>query len=822
MCYDPAITTSGACVSSGSFHPEWKSDWKAGSGLCRVHYKAGSVHTKVQCEAKTGLKWWEGRTYAAGDFNTPATCTGYCNDGNWPPKKTCGADTMQCNTQCAQCVPGDPAKAAVCIHNGITTQDTCSGTSGYEWDWYAKICLKKTFSSKSNCEATALHKWFTCGAREQAKCGMAYCKSPAETTMDACWTANKEWQWGAKVCSYSSWKVNNATSVACSSLSSSDTCENVEGCSWSGSACSGTSKGCNQQAGGVWVDPDPASTIARKSMQCRWNEWELCKTNSTCKAAGECEDWSMQGQGACIVKFAADSHGYRQMCSAMKGADGAEYQDSQVGCIAKNTAGRVNETVCGGITGGTWHNGRAENKAQCDAYGKKCRNKFEEWDIFGGFTDQTKCTTCGHVYQNTAKFHSGVWSQSPTETLTWAKRAYAKVNQWDEYSVDREKFQALLMNGVGQMMAQARKTQIMCLFNPIAAAILPIAEACGTTPISPKWTEISAEIATQKISCGNAGGEAPIALSDGGVDMAGATCADLKANTSYVDLKIQKVSSTEPGTSGRRGGVCAAHEVIKNANLGLCGQKMGNGLKLSGVSGVKLCLATSVPTAEVCSKYTVKDVAELGADGKYGPPMGKTITLNAQGYYCFQGAQSGIGYVPILRVKDYNAVAGVQISNTKIVQEVSFTKIAAADWKGDVKAVYETGYGISLAIYDTAAKKYKTGCSVSSQATAARRAGVKVAFTASVENSLASAATISSKALASNPGTLVAAVQTAITTLGKASTVTAPSVADVSVAAPVVVKGSLISAASRTAGQAALALVASAVAVLLAGNNVMQ
>ena len=63
----------------------------------------------------------------------------YCNDGNWPPKKTCGADTFQCNTQCAQCVPDNKDKATVCINNGITTQSACSAAVGYKWDWDGQV-----------------------------------------------------------------------------------------------------------------------------------------------------------------------------------------------------------------------------------------------------------------------------------------------------------------------------------------------------------------------------------------------------------------------------------------------------------------------------------------------------------------------------------------------------------------------------------------------------------------------------------------------------------------------------------------------------------
>lgn len=90
--------------------------------------------------------------------------------------------------------------------------------------------------------------------------------------------------------------------------------------------------------------------------------------------------------------------------------------------------------------------------------------------------------------------------------------------------------------------------------------------------------------------------------------------------------------------------------------------------------------------------------------------------------------------------------------------------------KPAVKAVYETSYGISLDIYDTNAAKFKVGCSVQSDATLARRAGVKVTFTATIAPAQATQAKSKSDALYANPGTLatnVAAAKIAVKKEGK-------------------------------------------------------
>jgi hypothetical protein len=117
-----------------------------------------------------------------------------------------------------------------------------------------------------------------------------------------------------------------------------------------------------------------------------------------------------------------------------------------------------------------------------------------------------------------------------------------------------------------------------------------------------------------------------------------------------------------------------------------------------------------------------------------------------------------------------------------ITHEVTFKTLDPNTYTGDVKSTFETGYGISIETYDTAAKAYKKGNKVESSATAARRAGAKVTFKASVTAAHATKAQSLAKALAA--AALTSAISSAKNVLG--TTVTVPSAADVTIAAPTI------------------------------------
>merc|ERR1711904_319772 len=98
---------------------------------------------------------------------------------------------------------------------------------------------------------------------------------------------------------------------------------------------------------------------------------------------------------------------------------------------------------------------------------------------------------------------------------------------------------------------------------------------------------------------------------------------------------------------------------------------------------------------------------------------------------------------------------------TTIKQTVTFTLAGgAAAYTGDVKEVYEKGYGKAIGIYDTTKKAYEKGCSVASSAS--RRTDIKVAFVASIDQNQAGF-TLTSTAQVAATGLDSAALKTAIT-----------------------------------------------------------
>merc|ERR1711904_14947 len=113
---------------------------------------------------------------------------------------------------------------------------------------------------------------------------------------------------------------------------------------------------------------------------------------------------------------------------------------------------------------------------------------------------------------------------------------------------------------------------------------------------------------------------------------------------------------------------------------------------------------------------------------------------------------------------------------TTIKQTVTFTLAGgAAAYTGDVKEVYEKGYGKAIGIYDTTKKAYEKGCSVASSAS--RRTDIKVAFVASIDQSQAGF-TLTSTAQVAATGLDSAALKTAITATNTAlgKSVAAPTV----------------------------------------------
>jgi len=158
---------------------------------------------------------------------------------------------------------------------------------------------------------------------------------------------------------------------------------------------------------------------------------------------------------------------------------------------------------------------------------------------------------------------------------------------------------------------------------------------------------------------------------------------------------------------------------------------------------------------------------------------------------------------------------------TTVKQELTVTSVkTVAAYSGDTKQTFETGYAISIKIWDALIKAIIEGNEVKSEASAARRAGIKIAFEATVQEAQATEAKALAKAL--DPVAMVAAISKAATQLDL--NVTIPSAADLTVEQPevtektVTVPGSWGASSSGGSSVIIIVIIVAVVLVLAAGG----
>jgi hypothetical protein len=130
-------------------------------------------------------------------------------------------------------------------------------------------------------------------------------------------------------------------------------------------------------------------------------------------------------------------------------------------------------------------------------------------------------------------------------------------------------------------------------------------------------------------------------------------------------------------------------------------------------------------------------------------------------------------------------------------------------YTGNLKTMTEQGYGKALDIFDTTASPpaYRTGCSVTSTAAAARRTNIKVSFVATASAAQATAASTAATNLASNTNSLTTAINAVKSANTAYSALTTPTVS--AIASPTVT-------AVSAAGALSTSIVALAVSALAA------
>lgn len=666
LCYSETPSNAGECTTAlgATYNGEWRTNYKGGAGLCIVYSKndGTDMSTKTACEGES-MKWWEGRLWKPGSFDTSALCDKFCENHQWPPKRECDSSST-CNARCPQCKADDRNfDGGVCID---TSKDatTCWSNTDYNWAWQAQVCFKKDFSGgASACNAMTNHEFHTCVGRAETSC-KAYCYDTSLTTRATCDGQNgRYWDWELRRCIWHAHEASKATADACSGRTHA-ACWSEPGCQWDGSSCTGTPRACDQKANSAWVHggATAGSQIRSSLLRCNWRRWEPCSTQATCEESGECEDWYL-GDGACIVPFQSNEHGYRKGCEEIT-VGGATYMYADnAGCIARKMDGgstvRVPEAECAGV-GGTWRE-RANKRAVCEGHGSVCHNPFSDWDIYGGFgpADQTKCTdTCGHAWNFVSKWRAGVWGAANEMPLQWVQRSFASINRWETKAFDEDKYGELIENGIVRYIAEAHKQRIYCKMGTYAQWIRVVAKICG----GGSFNEIVSNVAVRKVPCNALSNLNPTLSFVGKLLFVSSRCGTGSTNFKEITLqKVTAVASTLSGggrrlLKGRRLSQCAQHEVIRSGNL-LAGQTVGDALRVQGLQDTTLCLNPTVPSTEICTDNVRPDVVEVTA-GTYGEPLGKTVTVDSQGYYCFSGAGDNKSYAPVLLKTTYSALLG--------------------------------------------------------------------------------------------------------------------------------------------------------------------
>merc|ERR1719440_1947819 len=225
-----------------------------------------------------------------------------------------------------------------------------------------------------------------------------------------------------------------------------------------------------------------------------------------------------------------------------------------------------------------------------------------------------------------------------------------------------------------------------------------------------------------------------------------------------------------------------------------------------------VAVATVAAVGELCNAGTAGAVQACANDGTTSAKLG----ANAAPCTC-GGSTCTAGHIcrstATTKCAAFSPTAAPTFGAVTIVQKLTMSG-AQTEYDGNVKSLAEEAYGKALAIFDTAANPpaYKTGCSVTSVASAARRA-YAVTFTATTSASTGAAANTAATALTpTSYATAAAAVKAANTAYSTVTAATANSVAAATATAVPTPTPATVSGASTVT----TSIMAMAVAVLAA------
>jgi len=672
FCYNEGLADAAACSSDDGANWWWAdmkyNDATGAVGLCVNRQTFGA--DKTQCDDKgSGWKWWEGRAWIGGVLDTQAKCeTGYCKDGqpDEHSRTTCGTAKI-CTDRCKLCESDnrdDDNRNRICYDSSIATEGACTGAT-MKWDSTAGVCRQETFTGDA-AACTALSGVFKdCYSFAAATC-KARCHLSEWTTQIACATGSGNLGGGKST----GWDYDTQKCYATGGFTNWGRPSTAE---------------CDALGAGTpvmdTVTVDELKLMA--SLQCRWNNWGTCPDEEACGTSGQCEDWFLERQSpsgerttsACVVDIEVHTtKGQNHQAGERKWCDKytpALDHAGDMGCIDSTLTTAAACTAAGH----SWKT-KAATKAECEAHGDLCRDKYRDQQIFGGFTTRDTCESCdgSHQFEKKVKWNGGSWQEPTMFKGAWKAREWASQNSWGK-NLARYKLRDLADRAVSMKFGEVFKTKVICKFNPILEALkvtgCGLGEAATDAADPMGGTEacgavlgggvIEVVLSEQTCLCSNLAAQKVVDLGAGSADYSEAECPNdastiLDSSNKVVPTATLVERRRLSAADARRLSTCSSHAVVANLVGGICGQKMGTAFSTK-LNNVQLCITTSVPEAEQCAEYIVKDFAQVYANGTISPPLKLTVTVDAQGRYCAKAPTAG-AFMPIKAiVEDCSTVA---------------------------------------------------------------------------------------------------------------------------------------------------------------------
>jgi hypothetical protein len=545
--------------------------------------------------------------WATRDF----TCNGFCYYNAITTSGACTAKTA--NGIISVWDTNVASGNGVCKLSNIPSKGLCNSLAGGDasitW-WAGKNWHSNRFNSSTTCghgRCSGIH-----GLRDGAQCAGNYaCDKPCTSCKSntprptLCFTTGLT----STQCTTVS-GVHDAVNSLCRFVHINDETHCLfAGYTWQ--ACADlTIDECQQCS---YNASSPTCSIRQEVLKCYPEYNDICASNATCMASGECSDWeifnpSITGSGwSCNVY--ADRIAHQDDCykaciipptvDPLSGVLSCGSQTvTKLGCLGTATT----STACT-AAGGVWTS-KARTEDDCVAQGHVCYEPTKPYPYSN--KTEAECDACGGTYQSAYTWTAGTWvhGTAVTTNISWKSSSLHALNTWTSL-MNRTSVHNMLVDTRVDMEKNKYLNQLSCN-NAFSDAISNrIACACG----SEKGTDCFADITYSEIirvdvikglELSHQWGNVMINTSDtstnetGIVTISGSLLIDLL--TLIGQLKINSLTSAARAEDGQEAyDRTAKYFVVTNTHDAVVGQVLGQGILVNNVTGdfpnITLCIA---------------------------------------------------------------------------------------------------------------------------------------------------------------------------------------------------------------------------------------